>query len=265
MKLISPLLTGFLLTTGVAQSHEFWVAPDKFVAAVGDQVTLDLRVGQLLDGLSYPFFSRKFVRYDNTVSGETLPLDGREGDTPSLTFTADREGLNIISYHAIPEFLTYEAFSDFVEFVEEEGLAQIVDQHKERGLPDVGFTEGYSRNSKALVQIGPVMNGQMDEFTGMPYELIAMANPYAGQDTLEVKLLWQGEPVPDTQVAIFHRGVDGIVSRSLTRTEDTGVATIPTANAGFYMLSSVRLDERDADSGEVWHSTWAALSFGVTR
>lgn len=265
VKLIAPLLIGFLLIPGLAQPHEFWVEPDKFMAAVGNQVTLDLRVGQMLNGVSYPFFSRKFVRYVNTVSGETLPFDGREGDTPSLTFTADREGLNVISYHAIPEFLTYDTFSDFVEFVEDEGLAQIVDQHKERGLPSVGFTEGYSRNSKALVQIGPVKEGQNDEFTGMPYELIAMANPYAGQDTLQVKLLWQGDPVPDAQVAIFYRSADGVVSRSLTRTEDTGVATIPTANAGFYMLSSVWLDEREAESGEVWHSTWAALSFGVTR
>ena len=263
MKLIASLMTGFLLITGVAQSHEFWVEPDKFMAAEGDQVTLDLRVGQLLSGASYPFFSRKFVRYDITVSGETMPLDGREGDTPSATFIADREGLNVISYHALPESLTYEAFSDFVEFVEDEGLAQVVDQHRERGLPDVGFTEGYSRNSKALVQIGPVKNGQNDEFTGMPHELVAMSNPYAGQDTLQVKLLWQGEPVPNTQVAIFHRAADGVVSRALTRTDGAGIAAIPTANAGFYMLSSVRLDERDADSGEVWHSTWAALSFGV--
>lgn len=263
MKNAALCLVTLLVAAGAAQSHEFWIEPDKFVVPAGAAVTLDLRVGQLLDGASYPFLSHKFERYDVTVAGQTAPLAGRQGDVPSLIYTPDRQGLNIVSYHARPELLTYDAFSDFVEFVTDEGLSDLADRHRARGLPDAGFIEGYSRNSKALVQVGPVLAGQTDEYTGMPFELVALTNPYAGQETLPVRLLWQGKPVADAQVAIFHRGPDGAVSRSLSRTGSTGIATVPTAASGFYLLSSVRLDERDPASGEVWHSTWAALGFGV--
>lgn len=263
MKLFASALLGCLSLAQAAFAHEFWVEPNRFFVDKGDEVELDLRVGQLLEGASYPYLSKKFLRYDTTVAGDRVVIDGREGDLPSLTWTADREGLNIFSYHALPEYLNYTSFSDFETFLAEEGLSDIVDRHKARGLPEAGFTEGYSRNSKALVQVGPVLDGQIDEYTGMPFEFVALANPYAGPETLDVQLLWDDEPLADWQVAIFHRSIEGSVSRSLVRTGAEGIATIPTPKAGFFLLSAVRLDERDPTSGEAWHSTWAAMSFAI--
>jgi uncharacterized GH25 family protein len=243
-------------------AHEFWVEPLPFQLSVGEKVQLDLRVGQMLQGRSYPYLSHKFVRFEAEDASRVRALSGNEGDIPAITYSSAESGLHVITYHALPERLTYDSFTDFVDFVEEEGLADVIQRHRARGLPDTGFVEGYSRNAKALVQVGPPDAGQSDRVVGLPLELIALENPYSAQKPLAVRLLWQSEPVADAQVTLFHRPASGAVTRQIFRTDADGVASIPFTATGTYLLSAVHMDERPAESGEVWHSTWASLTFG---
>ncbi|MDP2081595.1 MAG: DUF4198 domain-containing protein [Pseudotabrizicola sp.] len=247
--------------TGV-QAHEFWVEPQPFQVLVGEQLQLDLRVGQMLEGRSYPYLSHKFARFTVDDATHINPLAGNEGDIPAMTYQADTPGLHVISYHALPERLTYDSFADFAAFLEEEGLAEVILRHRARGLLETGFSEGYSRNAKALVQVGAPEQGQTDRVAGLPFELVALENPYAAQDQLHVRLLWQGAPFADAQVTLFHRPTSGEVTRQIFRTDAGGGALIPFTASGTYLLSAVHMEERPAESGEVWHSTWASLSFG---
>lgn len=260
-------LVSFLSCAAMAhavQAHEFWIEPSRLVASTGDEVSLDLRVGGMLNGQSYPYLSQKIIEYALNVDGESFPANGREGDIPSLRYIAEIKGLNVISYHAAPEQVVYQAFSDFEEYLADEGLGPIAERHRQRGLPDTGFIETYTRNSKALIQVGPVVAGQADTNTGMPFELVALGNPYSAPEVLPVALIWQSEPVSEAQVAIFHRSATGAVTRTTVTTNTNGVASIPLERGGFFLLSSVILEERDPETdGAAWHSTWAALSFGV--
>ncbi len=244
-------------------AHEFWVAPLSHEVALGDEIALDLQVGQMFKGRSYPYLSHKFGRYQITDAAGVHDLIGKEGDTPSVVYDATVPGLHVIAYHALPEQLTYDAFQDFVDYVEEEGLNAIVGRHRARSLPEVGFTESYTRNAKALVQVGPASETDADYATGMDFELVALRNPYLAGNTLPVKLLWQGAPVPKAQVALFYR--DGVeVERKTYQTNDAGVADIPLTGAGSYLLSAVHMEESAADNGAVWQSTWASLTFAIS-
>ena len=264
MRLSAAIGLAFTLWASGLEAHEFWVEPVTFQVDLGDEIAVDLRVGQMLAGRSYPYLSHKFARYEVTDSAGVHALLGNEGDLPSAAYAAAAPGLNIISYDALPERLTYDAFRDFVDFVEEEGLPTIAARHRERGLPDTGFVEAYTRNAKALVQVGPVKEGQNDTVTGMPFELVALENPYAGGATLPVRLLWQGNEVPGAQIALFRRSGTGAVIRTTYRTDETGMASIPLTGNGTYLLSAVHLEESPAESGAVWNSTWASLTFGLT-
>lgn len=263
MRLSAAIGLAFTFWTSVLEAHEFWVEPVTYQVDFGAEVVVDLRVGQLLAGRSYPYLSHKFARYEVTDSAGVHPLLGVEGDLPSAVYVSAVPGLSIISYEALAERLTYESFKDFVDFVEEEGLPTIAARHRERGLPDTGFVETYTRNAKALVQVGPVKDGQTDTVTGMPFELVALENPYAGGATVPVSLLWQGNEVPGAQIALFRRSENGAVVRSTYRTDETGKASIPLTGSGTFLLSAVHLEERSAESGAVWHSTWASLTFGL--
>lgn len=256
------LATALTLCAATLHAHEFWVEPLSYQVQLGDEVRLDLRVGQMLQGRSYPYLSHKFARYELTDETGVRALSGNEGDLPSVVYKASVPGLHVVAYHALPERLTYDDFESFVAFVEEEGLATIIARHHERGLPETGFTEAYSRNAKALVQVGPMIDEQTDRVTGLPFELVALENPYSKRDKLSVRLLWQGVKVPGAQVALFHRIASGEVVRSTYRTDLDGVVSIPLMSGGTYLLSAVHLEERSAESGEVWHSTWASLAFG---
>lgn len=243
-------------------AHEFWISPFSPIVSVGDEVILDLKVGQMLEGQSYPYLSHKFGRYQITNGDGVHDLLGNEGDTPSVVYDATVPGLHVIAYHALPEQLTYETFEEFVEYVDEEGLGFLVDRHRERGLPETGFIEAYTRNAKALVQVGPAFEADTDLATGMDFELVAMRNPYLPRASLPVMLLWQGVRVPNAQVAVFQR-VGKSVVRTTYRTDDQGIADIVLRGGGTYLLSSVHMDERKEDTDAVWHSTWASLSFSL--
>ncbi len=260
----------FTLGTVLAQcalplnAHEFWVEPLDFQVAVGGEITLDLKVGQMLEGQSYPYLSHKFGRYQTTDATGVHDLIGDEGDTPSVVYDATAPGLHVISYHALPELLTYDNFRDFVDFLDEEGLSSVAELHRTRRLPDTGFTEKYTRNAKALVQVGSPIEGSTDQATGMDFELVALRNPYLPAVNLPVKLLWQDVEVPNAQVAVFRRMGDE-VTRATYRTNARGIADIPLPGDGIYLLSSVYMEETAEDSGAAWHSIWASLTFAIEQ
>ena len=110
--------------------------------------------------------------------------------------------------------------------------------------------------------MGPVNHEHKDKVTGLPFELVALGNPFSKRDRLPVQLLWQGEKVEGAQITLFHRNLTGEVMRSTFRTDMDGTVSIPLTNDGTYLVSAVHLEERPVESGEAWHSTWASLSFG---
>jgi uncharacterized GH25 family protein len=264
MRLFLPLGSVLAHLALPLNAHEFWVEPLSYTVSVGEEIALDLRVGQTLEGQSYPYLSHKFARYQVTDADGVHDLLGIEGDIPSVLYDATVPGLHVIAYHARPEQLTYESFEDFNDFVDEEGLNSVVNRHRERRLPETGFTEAYTRNAKALVQVGPALEYDTDLATGMDFELVALRNPYLPGASLPVKLLWQGAQVSDAQVAVFQRDGNKVV-RSTYRTNDQGIADIPLHAKGIYLLSSVHMEESAEDSGAVWQSTWASLTFAIVN
>jgi uncharacterized GH25 family protein len=147
-------------------------------------------------------------------------------------------------------------------------LGDVVRLHKERGLAEAGFSETYTRNARALLQVGPANPSDVDRPTGMPLELVALENPFIdGLAEVEVQLLWQGAPVPNRQVTIFHRpdseDTAGEVTRDLATTDSEGQAVIPLTGEGFYLLNAVQIKPVDGADSVVWESHWATLTFAV--
>ena len=94
----------------------------------------------------------------------------------------------------------------------------------------------------------------------MKLELVAQTNPYkAGVKSLPVVLMWQGKPLANRQINIFHRRF-GMTARASAKTDETGRASILLSGQGEYLLNAVHLQAVEkADA--VWQSHWATLSF----
>ena len=256
------------LPSAPALAHEFWIEPETYRPTEGDRVRAEIFVGGMLKGEAYPYLSNQIVSAQLHAPSGVTEIEGMEGDLPALAVTPTEPGLHVISYHSAPAYIEYEDFETFVNYLAYEGLDDVVRLHKDRGLPDSGFTEAYTRNARTLLQVGPVVPKDLDRPTGMPLELVALQNPLSeGLAEIEVQLLSQGSPVPNRQVSIFHRAAggepEGEVTRSLVTTNAEGVAVIPVSESGFFLLNAVQMKPVDGAEGVVWESHWASLTFAV--
>ncbi len=258
-------LFGLLLGWGLAPAaaHEFWVAPQDYTPVPGARIVTALKVGQMMKGTDYPYLSNRFQSFTITTRRGTRNAKGIEGDSPALNFVADEPGLHIIAFYATPHRLAFDTFGEFVEYLDYEGLGEIAQTHLMRGLPETGIIETYIRCAKSLVQVGPITELDRDRPTGLPFELVAEVNPYAGGlEALPVTLTWQGKPVAGRQIAVFRES--GEVTRSLVTTNADGQALISLASGGEFLLNAVNIEP--ADDGEVaWKSHWATLTFALPR
>lgn len=260
----------FIAGSAGVSAHEFWISPLDYRPEVGQEVKAELLVGSDMAGQAFPWLKRNTVAARMESESWTVDITGREGDLPALTFAPKEEGLHRVIFHAQPSFVVFDKPETFPHYLEYEGLDWVLDAHKARGLPPVDFAEMYSRNARALVQVGEARADQLDQPTGMPFELVALQNPYvAGTDTIDVRLTWQGEPSAEQQVAIFVKAPGGTapvdVLRTLVKTDAEGVARIPLTAAGEYMLSSVHMEPLEGNVAAVWESHWATLNFEIAR
>ena len=125
-----------------------------------------------------------------------------------------------------------------------------------------GFTERYSRHAKSLIAVGS--GAGSDRESGLETEFVALENPYTFKgDTLPVQLFYQQKPRAAAQVEIFERAPDDSVSITLTQTDTEGRADIPVKPGHTYLLDAVVLRPSDPETGAIWETLWAALTFAV--
>jgi len=250
-----------------ASSHEFWISPESYSVPPGGQLVADIRVGQSFKGSAYPYIPQQFKRFDLVMGDKVVPVEGLTGDRPALGMMAPAEGLVTVVHQTGDSNLTYSDASKFETFVTHKDFAWALEANIERGIPETGFGERYSRYGKSLIAVG---NGAgMDREVGMETEIVALANPYTDDlaEGMPVRVLYQGAPRADTQVEVFARAPDGTVTDSLHRTDADGVARIPVEAGVEYLIDSVvmRPLEQKVRTDPVWESLWASLTFKVPQ
>ncbi|MFN7089075.1 MAG: DUF4198 domain-containing protein [Allorhizobium sp.] len=260
VRLFLASMASVLLFVLPATAHEFWIAADDYSVSQGEKISARLRVGQMMEGIELPWLSRQIRSFQYYAPDKPRDVVGREGDRPALVYEAKEPGLHIIAHETLPLEVTFDTMEEFSEYLEYEGLGQIVAAHHDRGLPQSGITEAYTRFAKTLVQVGSVQPDDQDRMLGLMFELTVLANPYAGDPVLPVVLTWQGSPEAEAQIAVF-RELNGAVERTLITTGANGRAEIPLHKAGGrYLLNAVHIEPVSGD-GPVWESSWASLTF----
>jgi len=254
-----------MLAFSPASAHEFWIEPHDFSIDAGTEIRADIRIGQDFKGDTFPYVPSRFTAFkSHDRLGET-DVGGVTGDLPALTLMPRSEGLNIFTYVSAGDRIRFRDWEKFAFYLEYEGLEAIPARHDARGLPRDDISELYTRCAKTLVAVGDA-SADSDRATGMRLELVAGENP-ANLDpgaSMSFTLLWEGAPLPDTQVALFQRGEDGAeTARTVTRTNSDGIARFTLPASGTYLAASVHMIEAPADRDADWQSYWASLSFSI--
>lgn len=267
MRVLLSLMSGLILlcAAATANAHEFWIDPEAYQVQAGAPLKAHLRVGQEFNGSSYPYRPSQITRFDLAQGDQISPVEGRIGDNPALDITAPKEGLLVIVHETADNRLTYTEFAKFEKFVAHKAFPDVIAQHDARGLSREKFVESYRRYAKSLVAIGD--GAGADAPVGLKTEIVALANPYTDAiSEMPVKILLEGQPRKRTQVELFDKSPDGEVSITLYTTDDDGVARFPVTAGHSYLVDAVwaeALPNDDTESGPVWKTHWAALTFAV--
>lgn len=267
---ILPVVTAAILSvlsTVSAQGHEFWIDPVDYQPAPGDRIVANVRVGQDFQGSAYSYLPRSFTRLDIAQGNRLRRVEGRPGDIPAIDTASLGEGLNVLVESTNDTKLRYKDLETFTSFVTHKDFAWALERHAERGLPDAGFVELYSRHAKSLVQVG--QGGGADQHYGLVTEIVARANPYVDDMSggLPVTVYYKRDPRADTQVEVFEKAPDDSVTSFMLRTDAVGEVTVPVKPGHRYLVDAVVMREPDPIKAKaleaVWESLWASLTFRV--
>ena len=264
MRIITVCLA--LLSTPVA-AHEFWIEPLEWQIAADDTLQAKLVNGSDFAGIDFAFLPQRFTRFDLAQNGTLAPVEARLGARPAIDQVMHKEGLVVALYVSTPYKVSYEERATFDKFVAQKDLGRVAREHEARGLPEAGFSELFTRYSKALVAVGE--GAGEDRRFGLETELVALDNPYVDDlsQGLRVQLFYGDQTRDETQVELYERTPEGEVTEILLRTDEEGVAVLPVKPGHDYLASAVVLREPAAEiaarTDTVWESLWAALSFAV--
>lgn len=265
--MLRTLLLAFSMTwiAIASKAHEFWIDPVDHLVAPGTPVVADIRVGTEYEGSSYSYIPQRFHRFDYSLGGDVLPVEGTVGDRPAMNITPDGEGLLVAIHVTTDQRLIWDTWEKFSNFLTHKDLTWGLEEHDARGLPREKVRERYSRYAKSLIAVGEGAGNDIE--AGLLTEIIALENPYFDDmsDGLDMRAMYQGAPLKDTQIEVFEKAADGTVRIFLARTDATGAATIPVRPGHRYMLDAVILRPLDAveDTDPAWESLWANLTFEV--
>jgi uncharacterized GH25 family protein len=250
-------------------SHEFWLEPEIRTVELGETLSVDMLVGQDFVGTKLPYLpdTVQSMLHWSPVGGQTV--NARIGDIPVMQNTLlDQQGLHRFSLATNPAYIVFDDLAEFTDYLTYEGLEDVVALHRQRGLPDAEIAESYIRNARTLIQVGPATADQIDTPTGMPFEIVALANPFLdGLTSFDVSLTWQNAPVANAQISVFHRPEGAEAAQDTTRhlliTYDQGRARLSLNKPGSYLLNAVRIDPVKGPGSVVWQSHWASLTFQI--
>ncbi len=250
-------------TTLPVSAHEFWLAPLDYIVEPDTAVAADLRNGQNFTGIKLPYLPNNTALFETWHEGEKITYSGRVGDFPAFQSDGFDAGLLVVVHETTKSRISYATMEKFEAFVQDKGRADILEQHRARGLPETDFTELYSRHVKTLIAVG---DGQgADRNFGLKTEIIALTNPYTPnfEGTMQVEWRLDDVPQPNSTVILFDRALAGDVTTTHLETDAQGQLRFATQPGHTYLVDAVGFASAAEESDAVWETYWAALTFQV--
>jgi uncharacterized GH25 family protein len=243
-----------LCAAGPASAHEFWLQPDTFVAAPGDVVNLQFRVGAGWPG------EARALDADRALRSGWIDATGEHTMGGSVNLRASKVGPAWAVFRSNRAALTLEAAA-FESYLRDEGLEHILDARRIRGESVRPGREIYSRCAETLLQIGAgsTASALVPRPMGLTLELVPQnaRRLLAGDTQMAVKLLNQGKPLR----AALVRALPQTGGTSLSaRTDSRGVAVLPLAGGGVWLLNAVHMVRANARIDADWESIWSSLT-----
>ena len=254
-----------LLFSGIS-AHDFWLVPQTFRANPGETLVVSANTGMdfpnSLSAVDPARFDKFFVVGG---SGKKSLADYRaKGNSLTTEITVGEPGTYVVGAALKPNEIRLTA-AEFNEYLQVDGLPDILELRKREGLLGKDAVEHYSKYPKTLVQVGDRLDETPTKPLGLTLEIVPTVNPYRlkSGDKLDVIVLFRGQPLPNADIAWSFPGRgDSFVGS--TKTDAAGKAPIPLVQAGPYVIRLTHMEWVKLPTHE-WESFWTSLTFEVPR
>lgn len=274
----SIVLAAVLLSTSIAQAHEFWLEPSQFHTAPNELITLNLFVGE-------PFAGEVFGRHQSHInrfksSGEDVL--GLEGNEAAGYLRPNQAGQIWVEYLSESNVQTHSA-DKFLAYLTEEGLLPFFDSSRMQMEKDQTVTETYFRCAKTFIEVGTsTAPGRFQEPLGHPLEIVPQFDlgTHAHGRVASFLVLSKGSPLKDVPVMVISKFNPQEIIR--LRSDQHGIVEFDQLNAGVWLVAAIYTSPIDpsslgeAPTGEAptgtstpshptpplsWQTYWSSLTF----
>lgn len=260
-KLFSLLL---LCITSSLFAHEFWLMPSKFKLKMGELFDLQLFVGEDFMGDIWANRKKRLLKlshYSNTDKKDLTSI-ALKSDSLPVPLKFESEGTHLLTMESKNSFIALEA-DKFNDYLKEDGIDNIYELRKKQGQLTQSSKELYRRCAKTLIQVGNKYSDTFKKNTQMPLEIIPLNNPYqmkAGE-AITVKVLFKNQPLGNKMVVAWHKTATQKTTHRKLSTDADGSLKIPLDKAGYWMISTVHMEEVKNNPDANYQSYWGNLTF----
>lgn len=252
-----------------ARGHDFWVQPAGYWVRPGIELPYTLQVGH------GPFRQRSLIplsrilRFEAIGPGRSganlrsrLQLGGRSSDG-AVDFAAPGTYILVLqtdarAYSLLPAI----RFNDYLRY---EGLTPALDYRERTHRMAVDGSESYSRQAKALVQVGSPSGPQpqVTEPVGLVLEIVPDVDPYGTPrpKILPVHVLYEGRRLAGALVMLTNLEHDANPVE-VHLTDRNGEAEFATPQSGEWLLNVIWTRVASPADDTDFETVFSSLSFG---
>lgn len=262
--LLASLLAFFLAPT---LAHEFWLEPVRFRLDPGEGFRMRFFVGENLMGENWGNKSKRLLSMThympNNVQQDLLKT-ATESDSAYVDLRFNEEGTHLVAVSSKNSFIELDA-AKFNAYLEEDGLREVLEHRRKTHTDTLPARELYSRFSKCILQVSEPLSATFGQKVGTPLEILPITNPYALRqgERMAIKVLYDGVPLPNALVKIWHRQGGGGTRKQELRTNIKGNLSFAVDAKGVWMVSLVHMVPAADPAQADWQSYWASLTFGM--
>lgn len=226
-------------------------------------------------------YNGTFDESENTISRDRIikpKIIGPKYDfTPSIDDYYDRDKITYLKFKTGDEGTYVAGISTkprtiklsgqaFTDYLEHEGLSNIISERKTKGISGIAAREKYSKHVKAILQVDEKRTDHFSSKLDYPIEFIPLKNPYALKigDEMSFKLLYLGKPIANQVVHVSYRNnmLEKENSKITSRTDKNGELFFKITEKGLWYASTIHMLESEEKKLD-YESNWGTITFEV--
>ena len=253
-----------------AAAHDFWIEPAAYWTSPDATTALTLQAGHGPERQRSRIPLRRVIRFTaSTPTGTNLDL--RDGLTLGAAaadggFRLSTPGGHVLVLQTDDHAQSHLPAVRYNAYLKDDGLTPALTWREQNHQADQDGAESYSRQAKALVQVGPP-GGAQEEITrplGLKLEIVPERSPYAlpRAACLPIQVYFEGRPLAGALVKLTDLSHDETPIETHT-TDGSGRSQFKIPGPGRWLLNVVWTKRAPPSSEADFETTFSSLSFGL--